>query len=1004
FADGNGSLSENQQQFYWDNNNSTLNIGWADSLNAIFGPDPGYATREFASGAGIMKLSGEHTTARFYNSYSNNNGGVPRNVFRRFRGHPTAPSGLVAGDDLLEIQIHGADANGANRVSWFHEYDVTGLTPVNGYPVANFELRARDINDESTTFGDLVREISSEGLFRYNKYAQGNFTGAALSKTESNFVLGLATDGTILEIDRSSLDNQNIDSVKLNGNTLEVFIENGDSASVDLSALLGSDNQNLDSAKLNGTILELFIEDGDSTSVDLSSLVNDNDWTTDGDTLYSYTDSTVVIKNSKFGLGNIDPQYRFDMAFSSNELFFRANSGVRSLTITGPDVNVSTTPFIFNTNNNYLFRTDNVNRFSIYETNGIGVGPMYPPLALIHARPAGSDPHPLLLIEDVNANTKLLLNDTGLLDLPSYGADTMTGVPSTIASFDADGDVIEMDFSELSDSVANYLANDADWTLDGDTLYSGPDSTVVIRNSRLGVGTLTPSTQLHVFDGTAGNVATFQGNLGTINMIGGNEINIAGGVSWWNQEELGLRNNTGSVQIGQRGDTGNSDLELRAGVNGSGTSFADIIFANGLVGQGIVKELGRFEGQSGNFGIGTSQPQKELQVIGSAQFGRNGGNHYNKVYINDSITTDRSAIIEVTTTSNLNRPMSGVLVNPKHTNSGAITAFKADLPYVVFSNAQNYGFFINDTIGATANLTGVYSKVTRENGTNPKTSIGGYFSAKNDNGQALSIHADSGLVRLTDVPDSIGNEFLVRTASGDIYKRSLTSIADSLEDGDWTLDGTTLYSAPDSTVVIRSGNVGIGTINPAYKLETAGEARIDRLLIEYIGQSNIPRIKSIQAARPVEVGYTGVQIGGSTDILKKGSMNTSFVIANQSTSANRPMLFQTGNGTGNPEVTRFSIGSSNNPGGNDAPISFINVSGLSIGTSTVDEMLRVEGSIKMVDGNQSNGYVMQSDANGVGTWVDPSNIVTANDSDWTIDGDSLYSTADSTVFIGNGNV
>ncbi|MCI5054687.1 MAG: hypothetical protein MRY83_01195 [Flavobacteriales bacterium] len=205
FADDNGSLSENQQQFYWDNNNYTLNIGWADSLNTVYPADPGYASREFASGNGLMKLSGEHTTARFYNSYANNNTGVPRNVFRRFRGYPTAPSGLIVGDELLEIQVQGADGNGSNRVSWFHEYEVTGLTPVNSYPVAKFELRARSINDESSTFGHQVREISSEGLFRFNKYAQGNFTEAALSKTSSNYILGLATDGTMIELPKDSL-------------------------------------------------------------------------------------------------------------------------------------------------------------------------------------------------------------------------------------------------------------------------------------------------------------------------------------------------------------------------------------------------------------------------------------------------------------------------------------------------------------------------------------------------------------------------------------------------------------------------------------------------------------------------------------------------------------------------------------------------------------------------------------------------------------------------------
>lgn len=42
-----------------------------------------------------------------------------------------------------------------------------------------------------------------------------------------------------------------------------------------------------------------------------------------------------------------------------------------------------------------------------------------------------------------------------------------------------------------------------------------------------------------------------------------------------------------------------------------------------------------------------------------------------------------------------------------------------------------------------------------------------------------------------------------------------------------------------------------------------------------------------------------------------------------------------------------------------------------IGTNTPDERLHVVGSIKMVDGNQANGYVLTSDANGKASWKNP---------------------------------
>ena len=49
----------------------------------------------------------------------------------------------------------------------------------------------------------------------------------------------------------------------------------------------------------------------------------------------------------------------------------------------------------------------------------------------------------------------------------------------------------------------------------------------------------------------------------------------------------------------------------------------------------------------------------------------------------------------------------------------------------------------------------------------------------------------------------------------------------------------------------------------------------------------------------------------------------------------------------------------------------VNSGYIGMGTETPTEKLHVVGSIKMVDGNQSNGYVLTSDANGVGSWQVP---------------------------------
>ena len=100
-------------------------------------------------------------------------------------------------------------------------------------------------------------------------------------------------DGDTLEIDieggdsvrvdlsqfLDNTDNQDITSVVLNADsTITVNIQNGASATVDVAAIFdNTDDQNLDSISLAGTVATVFIEGGASASIDLASLVDDAD-------------------------------------------------------------------------------------------------------------------------------------------------------------------------------------------------------------------------------------------------------------------------------------------------------------------------------------------------------------------------------------------------------------------------------------------------------------------------------------------------------------------------------------------------------------------------------------------------------------------------------------------------------------------------------------------------------------------------------------------------------
>ena len=105
-----------------------------------------------------------------------------------------------------------------------------------------------------------------------------NLTGANLNGTELQIDI---EDGNPAIVDLSPLqdgtgtDDQNLTGANLNGTELQIDIEDGNSTTVDLASLqdgTGTDDQNLTGATLNGTELQIDIEDGNSTIVDLAPL------------------------------------------------------------------------------------------------------------------------------------------------------------------------------------------------------------------------------------------------------------------------------------------------------------------------------------------------------------------------------------------------------------------------------------------------------------------------------------------------------------------------------------------------------------------------------------------------------------------------------------------------------------------------------------------------------------------------------------------------------------
>ena len=96
------------------------------------------------------------------------------------------------------------------------------------------------------------------------------------------------------------------------------------------------------------------------------------------------------------------------------------------------------------------------------------------------------------------------------------------------------------------------------------------------------------------------------------------------------------------------------------------------------------------------------------------------------------------------------------------------------------------------------------------------------------------------------------------------------------------------------------------------------------------------------------------------------------------------------NGSGTPRMTLgMTVYDTDEVVTTDASESIVILNNGNVGINVVDPdaELEVNGSIKMVDGNESNGYVMTSDANGVGSWQ-----AASGGGLWTDGGDDTYLT------------
>ncbi len=200
---------------------------------------------------------------------------------------------------------------------------------------------------------------------------------------------------------------------------------------------------------------------------------------------------------------------------------------------------------------------------------------------------------------------------------------------------------------------------------------------------------------------------------------------------------------------------------------------------------------------------------------------------------------------------------------------------------------------------------------------------------------------------------------------------------DGGSDGDWTIDGSNVYSAV-------SGNAGIGTTTPRSKLHV--EDYDDTIGIDngvFISVSNTCDDSS---------ALSGVRFktrANTDDLFYKGA------IAFQRT---------TPQGRGNILFLNNDRANNTNADISDVKMTITRAGDVGIGTMTPQAKLDVAGITRTsnfaMPTGANDGYLLQSDASGNASWVSPSLISTVNDSDWIKTGSNMYAGVSGNVGIG----